>query len=703
MSVGTRTAPHAAFVAAAAVLMLASCQPGLESRGSEEAHARMLDSSSGENWLGYGRTYGEQHYSPLSQINDGNVSKLGLAWALDFAPGNIVTVPIAVDGVIYSATGLSVVTAIDALTGKIRWVYDDRIGEKAGARMRPQWGSRGLSFWNGKIYVGGADGRLIAINAVDGKQVWAVQTAPGDGNLRYITGAPRIFDGKVIIGHGGADSSDSRGYVTTYDAETGEQLWRFYIVPGDPKKGFEDQTQEMAARTWTGEWWKHGGGGGAWNAFSYDPETDLVFVGTGNGSPWNQKIRSPGGGDNLFLCSIVALEAKTGKYRWHYQVNPGETWDFNAAQDMHLADLMIDGKRRKVLIQAPKNGFLYLIDRTNGKLISAEKFARVTWASHIDLKTGRPVEMPDARFPDGKSVTLWPASRGAHGSAPSAFSPQTNLVYIPKVEAARAYNDKGVDLKNWKRTARNGFDAGVNVSYDIDDPMQHTSSLVAWNPVTQKKAWEKRTLGGANGGLMATAGNLVFQGQLDGRFSAYSAASGRELWSFDAQNAVLAAPISYSVRGEQYVTVMVGIGNSFGALSKELGGLTFDYRTQRRRMLTFKLGGLAKLPPKDPPYVPVAFEDPVYRPQEALAARGATLVGQNCMGCHGISLVAAGVAPDLRTSPVVMDEATFSQVVRDGMLSANGMPRYEELNDEDIKAIRQYIRSEAAKLRSKDK
>jgi quinohemoprotein ethanol dehydrogenase len=687
----------------AASLILASCQSGQGGRGAEKAHAQMLDSSSGENWLGYGRTYGEQHFSPLRQINDGNVNQLGLAWALDIGAGNTVTVPIAVDGVIYSATGLSVVTAIDALTGKIKWVYDDRIGEKAGVRMRPQWGSRGLSYWNGKIYVGGADGRLIAINAADGKEVWAVQTAPGEGNLRYITGAPRVFDGKVIIGHGGADSSDNRGYVTTYNAETGEQLWRFYIVPGDPKKGFEDETQEMAARTWTGEWWKYGGGGAAWNAFSYDPETDLVFVGTGNGAPWNQRIRSPDGGDNLFLCSIVALDAKTGKYRWHYQVNPGETWDFNAAQDMHLADLMIDGKRRKVLIQAPKNGFLYVIDRTNGKLISAEKFARVSWASHIDLRTGRPVEMPDARFPDGKPVTLWPASRGAHSSAPSAFSPLTNLVYIPKVEAARIYDDKGIDLTNWKRVPGNGVDVGVNVDYSVDDPMQHTSSLIAWDPVNQKKVWEKKTFGGLNGGLMATAGNLVFQGQLDGRFSAYSAANGKELWTFDAQNAVLAAPISYAVKGQQFVTVMVGIGGSSGALSKELGGLTFDYRSQRRRMLTFKLGGGGKLPRKDPPYAPAAFDDPGYKRNDALATKGAMIVGQRCMGCHGISLVAAGMAPDLRSSPMVLDDTAFGQVVREGLLTANGMPGFGELGDDDIQAIRQYIRSEAAILRLKDK
>ncbi len=695
---------RAGIAAAGAALLLASCSSGPgEVMGSEKDQAQMLDSYDGGNWLGYGRTYGEQHFSPLAQVNDSNVGQLGLAWSLDFGVGNTATVPIAVDGVIYTATGLSIVTAVDALSGKIKWVYDPKIGEKAGAKMRQQWGSRGLSYWNGKIYVGGADGQLIAINAADGKQVWAVQTAPEEGDLRYITGAPRVFDGRVIIGHGGADSSDNRGYVTTYNAETGEQLWRFYIVPGDPKKGFEDETQEMAAKTWKGEWWKYGGGGAAWNAFAYDPDTDTVFMGTGNGAPWNQKIRSPGGGDNLFLCSIVALDAKTGKYKWHYQVNPGETWDFNAAMDMHLADLMIDGKPRKVIMQAPKNGFLYVIDRTNGKLISADKFARVNWASHIDLATGRPVEMPNMRYMDGKPVTVWPAYRGAHSWMPSAFSPATKLVYIPKLEAAGTYSDEGIDLKNWKRSPKNAADLGVNLDFVVNDPLQNTSSLVAYDPVAQKKVWEVKTRGGWNGGVMATGGNLVFQGQIDGKFSAYSADKGKELWSFDAQNAVLGAPISYTVNGEQYVTVMVGMGTSAGSFTAAHGGLTFDYRSQKRRMLTFRIGGTAKLPQKDPPYAPIAFEDPDYKPDDALMMKGAMIVGQRCMSCHGIFLVGAGLAPDLRTSPAMRDEETFRQIVRSGMLSANGMPKFDELSDEELAAVRQYIRATAADLRSKGK
>jgi len=692
-------------MAAGALVLLAACGGGKSEpeavTASQESQAALLDSADGADWPGYNRSYGEQHFSPLTQINDSNVKDLGLAWSLDFDPttGNPASQPIAVNGVIYVATGMNLVKAIDAVTGKIKWEYDPHTGEKAGNKLRSNWGTRGLSYWDGKIYIGTVDGRLIAIEAATGKELWSQLTVdPGDG--RYITGAPRIFDGKIIIGHGGADSSNNRGYVTTYNAETGKQLWRFFIVPGNPDDGFEDETQEMAAKTWKGEWWKQGGGGAAWNAFTYDPETDTILIGTGNGAPWNQKIRSPGGGDNLFLCSMVALDAKTGKYKWHYQFNPGETWDFNAAMDMPLADLTIDGKPRKVVMMAPKNGFLYVIDRTNGKLISADKIARVTWASHIDLKTGRPVEVPEQRYPDGGPVTVWPAYRGAHSWMPTSFSPKTNLIYIPKLEVAGIYSDKGMDLKNWKRVGVGALDLGVNLGFDVPDPLHNTSSLLAWDPVTQKKVWEVKTIGGWNGGVLSTGGNLVFQGQLNGKLSAYSADKGQELWSFDAQNAVLAAPISFMVNGEQYVAAMVGMGTSVASHQGSLGGLTFDYRTQKRRLMVFKIGGKATLPAKGPAWVAKAFDDPEFKADDKLAFEGMVVAGRYCVACHGIDLVAAGGAPDLRTSPTVLDEATFLGIVRDGMLAAQGMPKNNDLTDAQLKAVRQYIRTEANNLRT---
>jgi len=664
--------------------------------GVAAANARLNDASSGDDWPGYGRTYGEQHFSPLTDINDKNVGKLGLAWSMDLGPGNPTSIPVAVGGTLYMSTGLSIVRAVDARTGNVLWTYDSRVAENAGKEMRSSWGIRGIAWWNGKVYTGTVDGRLIALDAKTGKEIWTVQTLK-KGNGQFITGAPRVFDGKIIIGQGGGDTTPTRGYATAYDAETGRELWRFFIVPGDPAKGFENKAMEMAAKTWTGEWWKIGGGGEPWNAFTYDAETDTILIGTGNGYPWNQKIRSPGGGDNLFLCSMIAVDAKTGEYKWHYQYNPGETWDYNSTMDMELADLMIDGKPRKVVMSAPKNGFLYVIDRTNGKLISAGKIAKVTWATHIDVATGRPVETPTARFANGESFELWPSYTGAHSWMPMAFSPKTGLVYIPKLEQGAKYTDEKTDLKNWKPkvgTVGEVFDA------NLKDPLNFTSSLLAWNPISQKKAWEVKTVGGWNGGILATAGNLVFQGQLDGRFSAYSANRGKELWHFPAQAAVLAAPITYRVDGKQYVTVLVGMGSSASLDVRSHGNLQFDPRTQKKRVLTFVLDGKAVLPPPPPPFVLKPIDDPSYQPDAALAAKGATIFGANCAVCHGWDAKAGGYGPDLRGSAVPQSAEAFDGVVRDGALMTTGMPKFGELSDADRAALRQYLRSRAAELRA---
>ncbi len=472
----------------------------------------------------------------------GTSTASGLPGRLTCPKGNPVSAPIAVDGVLYVATGYSVVRAVDAASGHELWTYDAQVAAQpaAGIKMRNGWGIRGLAWWDGRLFVGTQDGRLIAIDAKTGREAWSVMTVSPD-DVRFISGPPRVFAGKVVIGHGGADVGVVRGYVTAYDTATGKQLWRFNTVPGDPAKGFEDDTQAMIASTWKGQYWELGGGGTVWNAMTYDPETDTLFIGTGNGGPWNQKTRSPGGGDNLFLCSIVALDAKTGKYKWHYQVNPGETWDYNAAMDMQLADLKIDGRSRKVLMQAPKNGFFYVLDRITGKLISAEPFAKVTWASRIDLVTGRPVETPGARYPNGSTFELWPSPEGAHNWLPMAYSPKTRLVYIPTLEMGATYSDKGIDLARWRWTPGGINDKGVALA--ITPGIIRQSGLLAWDPVRQKAAWRVPTAGLWSGGVMATAGGLVFQGQADGRFVAYDAASGAVRWQFTAQSAVIAPPI----------------------------------------------------------------------------------------------------------------------------------------------------------------
>jgi quinohemoprotein ethanol dehydrogenase len=689
------------IAALAGLLALVSCYPpapqGGDSSSSELRSAAMLsDQSDGRDWAGYGRTFGEQHFSPLDQINTGNVAKLGLAWSLDLPTGNSVTQPLAIDGKLYFSTGNSIIHAVDAVTGRELWVHDTHANEAAGERMRMSWGTRGIGYWNGKVYTGTVDGRLIALDARTGDQVWSVQTLP-EGSQGFITGAPRLFDDKVIIGQGGADASDLRGYVTTYDAETGKQLWRFYTVPGNPAKGFEDDAQKLAARTWSGEWWKHGGGGNVWNAFSYDAETRTVFLGTGNGAPWNPRIRSAGGGDNLFLCSIVALDADTGRYKWHYQVNPGEAWDYNASMDMHLADLDVGGTQRKVLITAPKNGFLYMIDRLSGKLLSATRYVKTTWADRIDIASGRPVENPLARYPDGKSVEIWPGPNGAHTNLPSAFSPQSRLFYVSAMNMGANYSDAGITAKGWERKPHNMFDPGTNIAFRVADTGSIGSALVAVDPVAGRIRWSVPTPGRWNGGVMATAGNLVFQGQGGGTFDAYDAGSGKRLWSFAAQAGVLAPPITYLAGGRQYVTVMTGTGLSAALSADGLAG-THDYRTQARRVLTFALGGKATIPASRP-FIARAPADPAYRPNSAAQQRGAAGFVR-CMQCHGFGAVAAGMAPDLRTSRVPQDPAAMRTILREGMLVPQGMPRFAELTDAQIDDLSAYLRARANDLRS---
>jgi quinohemoprotein ethanol dehydrogenase len=687
---------------------VSGCHPAQKETGQAQTHAaaadvgpsgwrpQFADGSDGRDWPAFGRTYGEQHFSPLTEVNQDTVKRLGLAWSYDLPPGNPATGPVEVGGVIYMATGYSLVRALDAQSGKELWTYDPHAPEASGMRLRQGWGSRGIAYWNGKVYTGTQDGRLIAIDAKTGRPVWTAKTI-ADGVPMFISGPPRAFDGMVIIGNGGADVSSVRGYATAYDAETGEQKWRFYTVPGDPAKGFEQPALKMAAQTWSGQWWKYGGGGTVWNAITYDKESDTILLGTGNGSPWNRKIRSEGKGDNLFLCSIVAVDAKTGQYKWHYQINPGESWDYNAAMDMELADLTIDGKPRKVMITAPKNGFLYVIDRTNGKLISAKPFVKTTWAKSIDIATGRPVEEPNIHYESG-SVTMRPTPVGAHSWTPMAFSPQSGLVYIPAIDLEATFEDKGITAANWKRTEGMALDYGVRLSVRPGPGDKTQGYLVAWNPVTQQQAWRLPMAGHFNGGVMATGGGLVFQGHPDSSFNAYDAKTGKTLWSFDAKAPIVAPPITYTAGGRQYVTVIVGMGTSAGLFGPMLAKFGIDYRTQKRRVLTFVLDGKATLP-AEARYTPKAVDDPDFKPDPVAAKAGEAIFNVRCAVCHGGGAVAGGTAPDLRTSPVILSQDALSGIVHDGGLVANGMPQFQEFSPQDLANIRQYLRTQADELR----
>jgi quinohemoprotein ethanol dehydrogenase len=701
-----------AIPALASVLALCGC--GHQARPTDAARqgaagvdgALLANEADGSNWASYGRTYSEDHYSPLAEIRADNVGRLGLAWSYDLdTPLRADSQPLEADGVLYITSGLSVVQAIDALSGKRLWRFDPGVAAAAGMKkLLPSWGVRGLALWQGRVYVATQDGRLIALDARSGQQVWGVQTLDESVD-RYgevtITGAPRVFNGKVVIGFAGAERW-ARGAISCYDAATGHFLWRFYTVPGDPAKGFENDAMRMAAKTWSGEWWKYGPGGTVWNAITYDPEFNRLYLGTGNGGPWNWRVRNPAGGDALFLASVVALNADTGEYVWHYQENPNEAWDFNSTMDMELATLDIGGRQRKVLMHAPKNGFYYVIDRSDGKLISAEKIGDATWAKGIDMATGRPIEVPGSHYEKG-AVLIWPGTYGTHNWQPMSYSPKTRLAYIPTIHQADIYSSEGLDPKKWQRTpnswntAMSGYATGA-----LKLPVEEFSStLQAWDPVQQKAAWKVPTPGVVNGGTMATAGGVVFQGHVDGTFNAYDAANGHKLWTFPAGVSVLGAPISYSVGGHQYVTVLSAPPSGSPAATLTMQArYGWQYREHPRRVLTFRLDGNAPLPPSAPPRIARPLFSPDFKVDAALAQRGVTLFTNACMGCHGVAAVAAGGAPDLRESALALDATAFAAVVRGGTLLQKGMPQFADIHDDELDAIRHYVRQQAALVSS---
>ncbi len=649
-----------------------------------------------ENWLAHGRTSAEQRFSPLDQINDSNVAELGLAWYadLDTKRGQEAT-PIVVDGVLYSTSAWSKVQAVDAKSGRILWQYDPEVPGIWDVRACCGVQNRGPAVWKGKVFVGTLDGRLIALSAESGELVWEVNTT--DQAQSYtITGAPRMAGDRVIIGNGGAEYG-VRGYVSAYDPETGEMLWRFYTVPGNPADGHEDATQARAASTWTGEWWKNGGGGTAWDSFAYDPELNLVYIGTGNGSPWARALRSPGGGDNLFLSSIVAVHADTGIYAWHYQTTPGDTWDYTAVQHMVLADLDIDGKERKVIMQAPKNGFFYVLDRKTGALISAKNFVPTSWATHIDRETGRPVETEDARYDETLAAkVIAPGPGGAHNWQPMTYSPDTGLVYIPAKQEPFAFK-----LDENFEAGPIGMNLGVNF---WDPPGEviplgpefgefHQGFLLAWNPVTQEEVWRVPHKNFENGGLLSTAGNLVIQGNADEQIVAFDATSGAQLWSSPTQTGVLAPPVTYSVDGEQYIAVVAG----WGAVSANFIGIVLNADGKKRnvsRILAFKLGATAELPPL-PESPPLALPPEDFGSESQVQAGGA-LYTRYCAVCHGVAVVSGGAIPDLRHSTMTGSPEAFQSIVLDGALLDNGMASFAEvLSETDAEAVRAFIVNQA--------
>jgi alcohol dehydrogenase (cytochrome c)/quinohemoprotein ethanol dehydrogenase len=632
------------------------------------------------NWLSYGRTYSEQRYSPLAKISDSNAKQLGLAWYadLDTDRGQEST-PLVIDGVLYVSTAWSMVKAYDAKTGKPLWSYDPQVPRELGVNGCCDVVSRGIAAWNGKIYVATFDGRLVAINATTGKPVWSTVTV--DKSKPYtITGAPRVFKGKVLIGNSGAEYG-VRGYISAYDAETGKMVWRFYTVPGNPSEPFENKAMEMAAKTWAGEWWKEGAGGTVWDAISYDPQLNLVYFGVGNGLEWPRGRRSADKGDNLFLSSIVALNADTGAYVWHYQATPGEEWDFDAVQQLMLADLDIGGQRRQVLMQANKNGFFYVLDRRTGKLISARTFVNVNWATGIDEKTGRPIENPGIRYSEtGKPVQMMPGPDGAHTWHPMAFSPKTGLVYIPAQEIGKKFTP----VQDFQISPE-GWNLGVDVA---GTPEPKKGYLLAWDPVRQKEMWRVDHRGPWNGGAVATGGNLVAQGDAAGYFNVYRADTGEKLWSMFAQSAIMGGPVTYEVDGEQYIAVLSGWGSAFSLQAGRVAASSGNLRNVSR-VLVFKLGATATLPPLEPREL--VLNPPADTADAATIAAGGASFGRFCSVCHGENAVGGGVVPDLRASSFLGNDFYY-EIVLNGAMKDNGMAPFKSILDhQKAEAIRAYV------------
>ena len=652
-------------------------------------HARALDATNDvENWLLHGRTYDEQRFSPLEQINRDNVNRLGVAWALDIPSTNgLVATPIIVDGTIYLSAPFSVIHAIDAASGELLWSYDPQV--RLNLSVTGSWVSRwnrGVAVWNGKVIVGTGDCRLVAVDAEKGTPVWDVETC--DSSAGYgITGAPRVGEGKVFIGNAAADFG-LRGYVTAYDADSGEFMWRFYTVPREPALGQETGVLEMAAETWSGDvWHQFGGGGSAWDSMTFDSELNRLYIGTDSALPWDTDYRNPEELDNLFTNSIIALDATTGEYLWHYQTVPADEWDYNAASHMILADMEIKGENRKILMQAPKNGFFYVIDRTTGELLSADNYTTVTWASHIDLETGRPVVNAAARYTDTENgeTVIYPYIWGGHNWHPMSYNPDLGLVYIPAIDVAGMFRklpglDKGFSLQTNPYGTGEG---GLNKDKVL-------GKLVAWDPVTQSERWSQEQLLPWNGGVLSTAGGVVFQGNAEGRFNAYAAESGELLWTMKTGSAIQAPPVTVRINGEQLVIIPVGWGGPQRLWIPQHNAT--DEAKGKSRLVAFKLDGEQALPEQAPEQAPFP-EPPAQNVDENMISKGEFLfLDVGCAWCHGIDAAGGGGSvPDLRY--LTKDKhAAWEAIVLGGAYQHKGMLSYKDaLSAEDSEAIQAYV------------
>ena len=688
----------AAIALIAGLLALLSALPATAQRITDQDLAQAASDNS--QWLSYGRDQGETRYSQLDQINQSNVTSLGVAWTFDTGSfRGLEATPLVANGIMYATRPWSSVFAVDARSGESIWNFDPGVDKSLGYRACCDVVNRGVALYDNKVYVGTIDGRLIALDAQTGAVVWEMLTV--DRSRPYtITGAPRIADGKVIIGNGGAELG-ARGYITAYDALTGEQAWRFWVVPGNPADGFENPDVAFAATTWAGQWWETGGGGNAWDSMIYDPEQRLVYVGTGNGSPWSHEVRSNGIGDNLYLSSIVALHVDNGRVAWYYQTTPADNWDYTAVQPLMLADIPINGVLRKVIMQAPKNGFFYVLDRVTGDLIYADPYAEVNWATGIDLETGRPMETPQARY-DTAVTMIMPGPSGAHNWHPMSYNPDTGLVYIPTLQGSvfpyAILEEYQHVPESWNLGIKFGSLEGAPFRPQFDyvggagPATRSPGALVAWDPVSRRPRWYHDYDFRINGGTLSTGGNLVFQGGADGVFRAFAADVGELLFEADLGVGIMAAPMTYQLDGTQYVAVLAGWGGSAG-----LSGPNYDgaYKPEGR-LWVFQLHGDEIVPVEGQPLpelTAIAFDDSPPR-----LAQGRDQYIRHCGLCHGSSGASGGAIADLRYA----SEATydnFHAIVREGSYTSLGMPNLgSTVSAEVLDTIKNWILSQRAAL-----
>jgi quinohemoprotein ethanol dehydrogenase len=649
------------------------------------------------DWPTVGLDYAETRFSKLNQINTDNVRDLGLVWSYNLESSRgIEATPLVVDGIMYQSAPWNVVHAIDVRTGIKIWSFDPGVDRSKTYRGCCDAVSRGLALYKGKVFEAAYDGRLIALDAATGAKIWETDTLIDHDHSYTITGAPRVFNGKVVIGQSGAEYG-VRGYVTAYDSETGHQLWRWFTVPGDPSKPFEDASMEAAAKTWdpSGKYWINGGGGAPWDSITFDPDLNMVYVGTGNGGPWNRKLRSPSGGDNLYLGSIVALNADTGRYIWHYQETPGDNWDYTSTQPMILADIKIDVVPRKVILHAPKNGFFFVIDRTNGKFISAKNFVDVNWATGYDAN-GRPIELPAAR--DADQYESIPGPDGAHNWQPMSFNPLTGLVYLPAQHIPVNLSPEKSFAQNAAAPGKLGGLLGGNIGFVFNPPKSAPfGRLLAWDPVHQKEVWRVEHVSPWNGGTLTTAGNLVFQGTADGRFVAYDAANGTKLWEMPTGTGAVAAAATYMVDDRQYISIAVGWGGSYGLTHRAT-----EYQNPGT-IYTYALGGTAKLPAFVKYQTEGLLQGVKYDPKD-IREGGEIYVAAACVACHGVPGVGRG-GNIINLGYASAEEITnLRHILFHGPFRDQGMPDFSgKLTEGDVGKLQAFIQGTVDAIRPKSR